>query len=447
MTTSISADLARYLAASRWDDLPDRVRHEAKRSLLNFFGTALAGYRDVAIENLWSVLRGVAGAPAASVIGRPERTDVLTATFLNAAGGNVHDFDDTHIPTIIHPTAPVAPPLLALAEARGVSGAEMLHAFVLGVEVACRLGNAVSPGHYRRGWHITSSCGVFGAAAAAGRLLGLDAQTHLWALGNASAQASGLVETLGHMSKSIGVGNAARNGLFAALAAEAGVAGPPLPLEGPRGFAAVMADGADLAGVTTGLGETWKILANTYKPYPCGVVLNPVIDACLDLHGQGVYPAAIDRVTVRAHPLLAERTDRPDVATGREAQVSVQHTVAVALLRGKAGLSEYTDATVADAVVQRLRAHVAVADDPALAVGVVTVATAMRDGTTHEVTVETARGSLDRPLTDAELETKLADLAQFGGSGVESGPLIEQLWALDRLDDVAPLLALARPGA
>lgn len=442
----VSATLSDFLAASRWTDVPPHVRHEAKRSLLNFFGTALAGCGDVAVERAWAVLYQVAGPPTATLIGRAARTDMLTAAFLNAAAGNVHDFDDTHVPTIIHPTAPVAPPLLALAEQQPVAGAELLHAFVLGVEVACRLGNAVSPGHYRRGWHITASCGVFGAAAAAGKLLGLDRRGHLWALGNASAQASGLVETLGTMAKSLGVGNAARNGLFAALAAEAGVAGPARPLEGPRGFAAVMGDGADLAGVARGLGETWELLNNTYKPYPCGVVLNAVIDACLELHHRHrLDPGAVERVVVRAHPLLRERTDRPAVTTGREAQVSVQHTVAVVLLRGAAGLAEYTDAAVAAPEVQRLRARVAVEDDPALAVGAVVVRAATATGDEITARVDTARGSLERPLSDAELEAKLTALAAFGAPNVPAAPLIEQLWALEEIDDVAPLLRLARP--
>ena len=138
---------------------------------------------------------------------------MLSAAFVNAASGNVFDFDDTHHPTIIHPTAPVAPALFALAESQPMSGAALLHAFVLGVEVECRLGNAVSPWHYRRGWHITSTCGVFGAAAAVAKVLALDAEHIVWALGNASAQSSGLVETLGTMAKSIGVGAAARGGL------------------------------------------------------------------------------------------------------------------------------------------------------------------------------------------------------------------------------------------
>src|SRR5690606_29221449 len=143
-----------------------------------------------------------------------------------------------------------------------VSGEALLLAFLVGLEVECRLGRAISPGHYQRGWHITSTCGVFGAAAGCARLLGLDETRIAWTLGNASAQSSGLVENLGSMAKSIGVGNAASNGLLAALLAAEGFQGPAQPIEGPRGFLRVMGDRPDLAAVTGGLGERWEVMSN-----------------------------------------------------------------------------------------------------------------------------------------------------------------------------------------
>src|SRR5579863_5683227 len=161
--------LAEFVVGSRWEEVPGVVRHEGKRALVNFVGAALGGCRDPAIELALQALGAFAGSPRATVIGRAERADSLFASFLNAAGANVLEFDDTHFPTVIHPAAPVAPALFALAEARPVSGRDLLHAFILGVEVECRIGNAVTPSHYRQGWHITSTCGVFGAAAAAGR--------------------------------------------------------------------------------------------------------------------------------------------------------------------------------------------------------------------------------------------------------------------------------------
>jgi 2-methylcitrate dehydratase PrpD len=252
-TDGLSRRLAAFVRDSAWENIPEAVRAHAAKAIFNGVGTALGGSSDPTIVCLTNTLAAFSAGDAATVIGHRVRRDVLTAAFLNAAAMNVFDFDDTHAGTIIHPTAPIAPVVLALAETRPVSGSQLLHAFVLGVEVTCRIGAAVSPGHYDRGWHITSTCGIFGAAVAAAKLLDLDEHEIVWALGNASAQASGLVETLGFMAKSAGVGNAARGGLLSALMARPGVEGPPRPLEVPRWFlkdccdAPAPADAADFS--------------------------------------------------------------------------------------------------------------------------------------------------------------------------------------------------------
>jgi 2-methylcitrate dehydratase PrpD len=443
----VSERLARFVADTQ-GDIPAHVRHEAKRALLNFFAAALGGCRDHAIEISLGVLAPSAATGTAPLIGRRERAEMLTAAFINAASGNVFDFDDTHVATVIHPTAPVAPALLALASERRISGAELLNAFVIGVEIECRLGNAVSPHHYRRGWHITATCGVFGAAAAAGRLLGLDARRILWALGNASAQSSGLVETLGSMAKSIGVGNAARNGLLAALLAERGFTGPDLPLEGPRGFIAVTSGVSDPSALIMGLGDSWELLRNTYKPYPCGVVLNPVIDAVLGLRARHQLQAdLIHSVIVTGHPLLGERTDRPAPASGREAQVSAQHSVAVALLHGAAGIAQYTDSAVNDPLTLALRTRVSVRDDGTMPVGAARVALRLHGGQEFEAAVEHARGSLERPLTDAELEQKLVTLAAYGCPLLDTAPLVDAIWSIEEAGDAGDLVRCATPVA
>ncbi|HEY5291098.1 MAG TPA: MmgE/PrpD family protein [Burkholderiales bacterium] len=440
----ISARLAEFLSAARWEDIPSEVRHEAKRSLMNFFATSLGGCRDAAIETASAVLGRFAGSAAATVIGRCERSDLLNAAFLNAMSANVFDFDDTHARTIIHPTAPVAPALFALAESSRLSGRQLLLAFVLGVETECRLGNAISPGHYKRGWHITSTCGVFGAAAAVGSTLGLDGERMKWALGNASAQSSGLIETLGSMSKSISVGNAARNGLVSALLAERDFSGPDQPLEGARGFLRVTGEHPDFSCITQGLGEHWEILSNAYKPYPCGVVLNPVIEACLALYkNPQLSIAEVERIELVGHPLLRERTDRAQVKTGREAQVSAQHSVAVALLRGRAGLAEFSDECVADAALRSLGGKVGFVDDESYAVESARVTVHMRGSRSLSWFVDQARGSSARPLSDADLEGKLKDLAQYAASGCDPEPLIEAIWSLDRADDAGSLMPLA----
>jgi 2-methylcitrate dehydratase PrpD len=448
IVAQFSKELARFVVEVRIDEVPDRVLHEARRSLLNFLGCAIGGSRDAAIEHAAAVLSRFSGRPTATVIGRSQRMDALNAAFLNAASANVFDFDDTHVPSVIHPTAPVAAALLALSELQRTTGRDLLLALVLGVEVACRVGNAVSPAHYRRGWHITSTCGVFGAAAASGKLLGLDSRRMNWALGCASAQSSGLVETLGTMAKSVGVGNAARNGLLSALLAQRGVTGPDRPLEGPRGFARVMGEEANLSALVDGLGKRWEILSNTYKPYPCGVVLNPVIDGCLELRARHGIPAdRIARVVVRGHPLLAERVDRPQVVAGREAQVSAQHSVAVCFLFGTAGIREFSDAAAQDHAVAALRERVAVTTDIAMPVGSAAVSVAMDKGITYTTTIAHARGSLERPLTDDEIEAKVRLLAEHGLPGMDVEQLVNAVWTLDQREDAGDILRLAVPAA
>jgi len=186
-----SATLAGFVADAAWADVASQS-HEAKRSILNYFATALGSAYDPAMTSALRVVSPFSGAAISAIIGRQDRLDALGAAFVNAISANLLDFDDTHLDTIIHPAAPVAAPVLALAEAKAMSGRDALTAFILGVEVECRIGNAVSPGHYARGWHITSTCGVFGAAAACAKLLGLPAEGIANAIGIAASQSAAL---------------------------------------------------------------------------------------------------------------------------------------------------------------------------------------------------------------------------------------------------------------
>jgi 2-methylcitrate dehydratase PrpD len=440
----VTAPLVRFLVASRWEEIPDAVRHEAKRTLLNSLGAALGGCRDAAVEHALAVLRQFAGRPEATLVGRAERTDALTAAFINGAAANVLDFDDTHLPTVIHPAAPVIPAVLAIAERIPVTGAELLHAAVLGIEVECRVGSAVSPSHYARGWHITSTCGVIGAAVAVARLLHLDEQRTVWALGHAANQACGLVESLGSMAKSVSVGNAPRNGIVAALLAREGVTAAPQTLEGPRGFVHVMGERPDLSAIGAALGTAWESARNTYKPYPCGIVLHPAIDALLVLRAtHALRVETVDAVVVTGNPLLAQRTDRKAPRSGREASVSAQHTAAVCLLDGAAGIAQYTDARALDPEVQALGDRVTVEQDPRVPVGAAVVSVRTRDGRTVTHSVSHALGSAERPMSDAAIEAKVRELAAAGAPGCDVERLIGAVWGLDRSDDAAVVARLA----
>ena len=441
---AVTQNLARFVVEARWDDIPEPVRHEAKRALLNFFAVALAGCRTGPVELALRSLAEFSDCRQATVIGRGERMDALSAAFLNAAGANVFDFCDTHLPTVIHPTAPVAPALLAMAERRRVTGPELLLAFVLGFEMQCRIGSAISPGHYAKGWHITSTCGVFGAAIATGKLIGLDEQRMIWALGNASTQSAGLCECLGWPAKSISVGNAARNGLWSALLAEKGFEGPAEPIAGVQGFLNAMAEPPSWSSLTDGLGETWEIAQNSIKPYPCGFVIHPFLDCVLDWRRQ--HPAdVVERVIARGNPLLSDRTDRPDIATGRESQVSVQHALAAALVLGKAGLDQFTDACARDPAVTEMRRKIEVIRDPAIATIAAVVELWTKDGTKHRLSTSAARGSPSNPMRDQDIEDKLRTIAAGWRPGHDVAPLIDAVWTLERSQDVSSLVALTVP--
>jgi 2-methylcitrate dehydratase PrpD len=435
----LSADLCRFVAGLRYEALPGDVVAAAKRSLVNFFAVAYAGAGTEALTRLSSRLAAISGPGPCTVIGSSQRQNLLDAAFLNCAGANVYDFDDTHIPTIIHPTAPVAAALLALAETRPIDGRTFVTAFVAGVEIECHLGLALHPGHYRRGWHITSTCGIFGAAMACGHAMGPSPRQLLAALGHASAQASGIVETLGTDSKSIGMGNAARNGVLSALLAADGLTGPDHPLEGEHGFLRVF--GEPSADALDGLGARWEILNNTYKPYPCGIVLNPVIDACLLLRGQaGLAPGRIARIVVTGNTLLRERTDRPNIVNGRQSQVSAQHATAVTLLRGQPGIAEFSDTAVAAADIAQLRGKVEIHVDDTLPVGVVRIEATLDDGSRLAADIGADAHSVRGLVTDAELAAKFHTLAApLLGQG-ERDHLLQTLAHLENVADATALL-------
>ncbi|SED15276.1 MmgE/PrpD family protein [Rhodobacter sp. 24-YEA-8] len=442
--------LSRRIAAFATDPgpLPVTVRVAGRRAFLNMTGCAIGGAREGAIDRLAALLPAFSGPATASLIGREERADMLWAAYINAAAANIFDYDDTHIPTVIHPAAPVGPAVLALAETlagqgRPVSGKALIRAFVTGMEVTCRLGLALHPVHYARGWHITSTCGTFGAALAAGQILGLTGAQMVDAMGHALAQNAGSVETLGTMSKSLSVGQAARAGLMGALLAQREFTGPEAPLEGRRGFLALHSDAPDLTAFED-LGKRWEVLHNTFKPYPCGVVLNPVIEACLALHHE-LKAAQITRVTLTGHPLLRQRTDRPGVTSGRLAQVSAQHAVAVSLIRGEAGLSAFSDAAAADPVLRAFGAKLTFCDDPGFSLETAEVRLDLADGSSLTRRVDAAKGGLEYPLSDEDLAAKLAGQIRHNGAVPDAGALVAALTGIEETDNAAAFLAMTRP--
>ena len=442
---STTLELARFVATSRTQDIPVSVTHEAKRALLNWAGCALGGCRDQSVDIALATLTEFAGPPQATIIGRGLRSDALSVAAINGLISNILDFDDTHLRTVIHPSVPVAAALTALAERTPVTGAQLLHAFILGVEVECRIGNAISPEHYDAGWHVTSTCGIFGAAAACAKLLDLNPQQVCWAFGLAANQAAGTTGAHGSMSKSWNMAGAARNGLLSAMLASKGYTSTEQALEGERGFTRVLALRRDLEEITRGLGQTWELAQNTYKPYPCGIVGHPIIDGGLELRAEGVMADAIESIELRVHPLVRMLMGNPDPHTGLEAKLSVHHCVAAAIVRGVVGVREFTDETASDAALKALRARVSLNIDPSMPKEATAITVRLRDGRQIEKHIAHATGSLEKPMSDAALEQKFRDLAEWGCPQCDAGAAVELAWSLDQLSDAGAFTRALAP--
>jgi 2-methylcitrate dehydratase PrpD len=433
--------LARYVVNARYEDLPANVKKEGTRTLLNWVGVAVGGSRHETVDIAVSALAPFSGPQQAGLFGRKERFDIMNAAFINGVSSHIFDFDDTHLKTIIHPAGPVASSILALSEYRPVSGKEFLNALILGVETECRIGNAVYPNHYDVGWHITGTAGVFGSAAAAGKLLGLNEQQMVWALGLAASQPVGLRESFGSMNKSFNPGRAAANGLFAALLASKNYTSSDGMIEAKRGWANTISTKQDYREITDGLGQRYEAALNTYKPFACGIVIHPAIDAAIQLrNAEHLTADQIERIDLKVHPLVIELTGKKTPQQGLEGKFSVYHSVAVAIIEGAAGEKQYSDRAVRDPKVIALRDRVHAVIDPAIKPEQVDMTITLKDGRKLHKFIEHAIGSLEVPMTDAQLEAKFRDLAQGVLPDAQVRRLMDACWQVESLSSAAQIV-------
>ena len=441
--------LASYVVNGRLADIPQDVLREARRSLVNFMGCAVGGAGDEAVDAALRAFRPFSGVPTANVLGRAERLDPLHASLMNGISSHVYDYDDTTPKNYCHPTSPIASALFAYASVNPVRGHDFMEAFIYAFEASSRVANCVYPAHYDLGWHITGTAGVFGAAAAIGKLMKLTEQQMIWALGLAGTQAAGVREMFGSMGKAFHPGRAAQNGYGAALLAEAGFTSGPHILEGPRGFSAVTTAGRfNLANVTKGLGTEFDLLVNTYKPYPCGIVIHPTIDGAIQLRdAHGVKPADIKAVRLRVAPLVLDLCNQQGIATGLQGKFSVYHGAAIGLVRGKAGVQEYTDAAVNDPDIKRVREAATATADPGVTEDQAGVEVVLADGRTLSVFVEQSLGNINKPLSDRQLDAKFRDQAVENLAADDVERLIELCWKIENLEDVNEVVQAAVPAS
>lgn len=445
MATKTLASWATGLTAA---SLPSSVKQAAVRSLYNYIGCAIGGSDHPAVTKAHDALSPFFGSATSSLYGSKGATkaDAQHAALLNGIASHVHDYDDTHLATIIHPTGPVASALLAYAEYKGsVSGSDILCALTAGIEASCKIGLAVWPEHYDIGWHITSSTGSVGAAVAIGKIMKLSEEQMAHAIGLAAVQVVGLREMFGSDTKSFHPGRAAQSGLLAALLAEKGYTSSPQALEAKRGWANVVAGGGTpkLEQYLSELGQKWEIEANAFKPFPCGIVCHPAIDGCIQLHqeikSKGLDPKDLTKVEAKVHPLVIELTSKRTPRDGLEGKFSVFHGAAVGLLYGKAGPAQYADEIVRDQTVISIRDKVDATADKELAADEVYLTAHFADGTKLEKHIQHAVGSLEVPMSDEQLTEKFVDQAALV-LGQDAQRASDAAWKIGESDDVVGVL-------
>jgi 2-methylcitrate dehydratase PrpD len=439
-----TTDFCGQLTDAAASPLPPAAAAAAKRSLFNVLGTAVGAARVPGVDAIVAAAARLSAPGGVEVLGRTDVLDEHWAALLTGTAAHYDDFDDTHLATVIHPGAAVLGVLVALHAQTGADGDRCLRAFALGCESQLRIGNAISPNHYDRGWHITGTCGVFGATVAAGVLLEFDSHTLESALAAASTMTLGHREAFGSMTKPFHAGKAAANGVLAARLAIGGVPGFADPL-GDTGVLTVFADAADDSELLRSWTDPWELESNAFKPYPCGIVAHPAIDAAVEAGRQIADPARIEAVEVACHPLVPELMGRLQPEDGLQARFSARHGVAVGLIDGRGGLAEFSDARATSPDVQRLRAITDLLPAPDCARDAATITVRLEGGDDVRVHVPHARGSLARPLTDAELMTKVDALTEpLLGTGSASA-ILRCVESLDDAKDFSALVTAARP--
>ncbi len=441
----ITSELAEYVAGASADDVPASARARAALCALDFFGCALGGCREPLVRAVADTAAALGGAPQATVLGGGRRASVAHAALINGAAANALDYDDMHVGMFGHPSGPVFAAALAVAEWEGASGADLALAAVLGIDVECRLGNAVNPAHYYHGWHATGTLGHFGAAAACARLLGLDADQTRHALGLAGAQAAGIRQSLGTMARPLHTGKAAANGILAALLAQRRFTGPGAVIEGPDGFMACFAPGWRPEVVSEGLGKRFEIERILFKRYAACFEVHAAINGLLALRARhGLRPEQVRAVSARVYPHTMQMAARENPQTGLEAKLSLQYCAAVALAEGRVGEAEFGDPMVARDDLRALAARVCGHAEPDFPITQAEVTVSTVDGAELTERVDLLahedRGSLER-----ELRAKFRALAApvLGDEAAER--LEAALLDLDAADSVVSLMELAVP--
>jgi 2-methylcitrate dehydratase PrpD len=429
---------------------PSAARRAAARALLDTVGVTLAGAAEPAARTVQGVVRQNGGGPC-GVLGTDLRASAADAALANGTAAHALDYDDMCFVSLAHPSAPLVAAALATGEADGVSGRDLLDAYIVGFEVEGRLGRAMNPRHYQRGWHCTSTLGTIGAAAAASRLLRLDVGATDHALAIAASEASGLKDNFGSMVKPLHAGLAARNGVLAALLAQAGMTASAAAIAGPQGFLAAMdSEHPSLEPFAADLGDRWEIVDTgiTVKLYPSCAGTHPTLDALLELKRREQFDVEqIEAIEIGVDPIVPTILlyDRP--SSGLEGKFSMPFCAAAAMVHGRVGIDTFGASALRDHDILALQARVTMEIDPTLDASAPSLTQAhvtvrLTDGRVLTASANGARGHPEQPASAEELATKFTSCATQTLSPEQSVRALAALSEVESLTDMRALIEL-----
>jgi 2-methylcitrate dehydratase PrpD len=438
----ITSAFARFLSGMRYEDLSPEAVHEAKRAVLDWTGCALAGSTHPTVGVLLTTFDQIGSRPDVTVLGRGgKKLGLLDAPVANGQMGHVLDFDDTHLGgVILHTSTATLPALFALGERRKSSGREVIVALAAAFEAGIRVGQA-APRHHLAGWHLTGTLGTVAATAGSARLAGLNAEKTMYALGIACTQAGGMQQNRGSDCKSLHAGKSAYHGVLASMLASNGFNSSPEILEGSLGFTKIFSATQANGAILEGLGRSWMITGNGYKPYACGVVLHPLIDAMIEVSKKTGRPATeIERVEVSVHPDVIRITGVDQPGSGLMSKFSANHAAAVAYIDKAGGIAQFSNERSADGAVQALRRLIVVKPAASFRLDQSAATVRTKAGATFEARIEHATGTVSNPLSDEQLREKFIGNAEPVIGAARTRSVADMIGRLDMLTDIGELV-------
>ncbi len=445
---TIAKRFADYIHDTTYADIPRDIHRFAKLCLLDWIGVTLGGAKEPVCDILLDMIDIAGGTPHATIIGKGVKTNLLFAALANGTMSHALDFDDTHKDAGIHPSVCLAPAAVAAAEYMKASGKDFITAFIIGFEIAARIGIAAGQTHYDHGWHATATIGRFSATASVAKLMGLSPEQIVNAFGLTGTQVAGLREVFGTMSKPFHAGKAAMDGVLSVVLAKRNFDSSHEIFEGRFGLKNVLSPKSENKNILYGLGTTYHIQNIAFKPYASALATHSVIQAIESMREEENFDAAdVEALQIEFGPLPFSVVNRKNPKKILEGKFSVQHCAAIAIVKGRVGKEMFTESELNDPQIVAFRERVTVVLNETLSLFETIVTLRTKQGSTFEKFIKESKGSPGFPLSFAEMKAKFMDLADSVIPTENAEKIVETIGALQDLTDMNELIALCSPAS